>query len=362
MTKKTILTVATVALLAACTGKDPNATSIIGEIKEPLAAPQFVLISYTTHVDTIPVNDRHFTYERTTETHELATFSYHADKAAEANFVMEPGEISIVVSDGERRPKVEIAGTPANNVITEYNVYAQKVNEDLTARTQELQGMEDATERMIEETKLSEEAFQKRMDRAEEIYQENLDNPLGAYMFEVFGYSLQPDDFVEKYEAGSSYVKASPKLSRLYVLFKQMQATAPGTRMADFDAIQADGSVVKFSSFFDGKNYLLVDFWASWCPPCRGAIPFIRNVYEKYGDKGLRVLGVATRDKAEDNARAIQELGITWETIYDRDNTGATTYGVQGIPHMMLLSPEGTILERGIEVLDLEKTIQKHLD
>lgn len=91
----------------------------------------------------------------------------------------------------------------------------------------------------------------------------------------------------------------------------------------------------------------MADFWASWCPPCRKSMPLLKALYTEYNGKGLELLGLATRDKVEDSKRAIEEEQMPWPQILSETNIAAETYGVNGIPHLILFAPDGTIALRG---------------
>ena len=89
---------------------------------------------------------------------------------------------------------------------------------------------------------------------------------------------------------------------------------------------------------------MLVDFWASWCGPCRAEIPNLIKAYEQYKDKGFMVLGVAVNDKPEDTLKAIEKDGITYPQILNSEGIAASTYGFNAIPYIVLFGPDGTIL------------------
>ena len=124
--------------------------------------------------------------------------------------------------------------------------------------------------------------------------------------------------------------------------------TAEGQMFTDFTIEQPDGTKASLSDYVGKGKYVLVDFWASWCGPCRGEIPNIKELYDKYHAKGLDVLGVAVWDKPEDTQAAIKELGIVWPQIINAQQIPTELYGIQGIPHIILFAPDGTIAARDL--------------
>ena len=86
--------------------------------------------------------------------------------------------------------------------------------------------------------------------------------------------------------------------------------------------------------------------WASWCGPCKREIPNLAKLHNLYKDKGLTVLGIYVWDKIENLAPAMEAEKITWPQIIDSNETATKLYGVQGIPCIMLIGPDGKILDR----------------
>ena len=144
-------------------------------------------------------------------------------------------------------------------------------------------------------------------------------------------------------------------------------ATAEGMTYTNIKGTDIDGKPLALSDYVGKGNYVLVDFWASWCGPCRGEIPNLRKLYEKYNGKGLTILGIYVWDSIENMKTAIKEEQVAWPQIFDSEGTATGSYGVDGtgIPHLILFGPDGTILERDQNKLrgeNMIKTVGEYLE
>ena len=93
-----------------------------------------------------------------------------------------------------------------------------------------------------------------------------------------------------------------------------------------------------------------MDFWASWCGPCREKIPELIALHNSYRNEGVEVVGVSVSDKPENTLKMIERLGIPYPQIFDTSGEGAKTYGISTIPEIIIISPEGKILVRGNDI------------
>jgi len=137
-------------------------------------------------------------------------------------------------------------------------------------------------------------------------------------------------------------------------------ATAEGKMFTDFEC-EYEGKIQKLSDYVGKGKYVLVDFWASWCGPCRGEIPNLIEVYNKYKGPKFDVIGVAAWDEPEDTKQAIEEDKIPYAQIMNSQKAGTDVYGIMGIPHIILFGPDGTIMSRNLRGPQIEEAVKAAL-
>jgi len=161
---------------------------------------------------------------------------------------------------------------------------------------------------------------------------------------EIFDPSLHETDY---------YVFLSEYLER-------MKSVKIGEEFVDFELPDTAGNPMKVSDVA-GESVLLIDFWASWCGPCRRANPEVVEIYNEFHDKGFDILGVSLDNDKEKWLQAIEDDNLTWSHMSDLagwQSAGAKLYAVSSIPHTVLLDSDGTIIARNLSKEELKEKLE----
>jgi peroxiredoxin len=149
----------------------------------------------------------------------------------------------------------------------------------------------------------------------------------------------------------------------MHSILERQKEVAIGLPFKDFGLETPEGELLKISDVHQG-NVLLIDFWASWCGPCRRANPEMVELYNKYHERGLEILGVSLDQDTASWIKAIRKDGLVWNQISDVQGwncKGSKLYGVPAIPHTVLIDREGIIRGKKLHGAELEEAIEELL-
>lgn len=186
-------------------------------------------------------------------------------------------------------------------------------------------------------------------------------SPAGAHLY---GYELttSPDFYVSSF--GSILSKYQSKEYGKEVVAKIQELTFGnlgfGKPIPDFKLPKFQTNKQTGPSDFKG-NYLLIDFWASWCGPCRRENPNVKAAYQEWRSKGFEVLGVSTDRSAANWGLAIQQDEMTWHQVLDVQGEVSQQYNIQAIPTVFLVDPKGNIIAKNVRGAKLEQLLEFYL-
>ena len=275
----------------------------------------------------IPSRDGSYTFTGKIESPGMAIVA--SDRNAEnvgCFFILEPGKLTVsAVLDSFYVAN----GTKANDLFSEFMTRRYKI----TIKARETGGMvTDELMAMIEESE----------KKLKDDLMDNLDNFYGLYCLEVLADRDDPESTRIILDKFSKSIQKTDKWKELSAGVDKLMSFGVGKPYLDFTQSDPQGNPITASKVMaDPKNrYVLIDFWASWCGPCMGELPYLRDAYAKYSGKGFQILGVSLDRDRESWLKAIEDEKMTWLHVSDLNywsNEVAQLYNINSIPSNFLV-------------------------
>ncbi len=193
------------------------------------------------------------------------------------------------------------------------------------------------------------------------IVKENKDNFIPIVYISQLIYDFDYEEMKELLESDAPYLN-HPIMDRVKMQFAAYEKRMPGKMFTDLTMNDPDNNPRQFSEWCGKGNYVLVDFWASWCGPCRNEMPNVVENYKKYHSAGFDILGVSFDNKDDAWKGAIKSLGMEWPQLSDLKgwkSEGASAYGITAIPANVLLDKEGKIIAIDLRGNDLGNKLKE---
>lgn len=277
-------------------------------------------------------------------------------------FFVDGGKIQITANiDSINRAIVKAGKTQEDYVLAMSKLNAfNTIKTEMIARYQICTNNRDqeCVQKILDSAKLSEKTY---INSILNFIKKNPESNVGGYLIfsSVFDFPT-----IAIYDTLYNALSAKVKKGKFGTLAKQKVNSLKGTTIGypaiDFSQADQNGKNISLSSL-KGK-VVLVDFWASWCGPCRAENPNVVLAYKKYHNKGFEILGVSFDENKDKWLKAVEKDGLTWPQVSDLkgwQNAAGKIYGVTSIPFNLLLDKEGKILGKGLRGPELEAALVK---
>ena len=280
------------------------------------------------------------------------------------SFILENSAITVTKSTDSLAP-VKVTGSSAQDV---YMGFYDGPWKKITEKAGDIYGRLDLAEKKGKVDTATRAGFDREFSSLDTLNQAAVKAYVSKHPASVGSAAIIFDRFIsyanfpvakDLFSLLSKNVQQSAMGNQITKAFQLDAKTAKGKPAPVFSMTDTAGKVVSLADF-KGK-YVMIDFWASWCGPCRKENPNVVAAYKKYHDKGFEILGVSLDSNKESWLKAIRADGLAWTHVSDLkgwSNAAAAEYGVKAVPASFLLDPEGKVVGKDLRGEELNKTLE----
>lgn len=317
-------------------------------------------------VDSATVTNGSFSFKGEQKSPAIAILVHLNDKQSQIPpqlIALEEGDIYVTLDSVSH-----ISGTPLNDRLQMYET--KRRSYDTRIRNITNRYLKDYLSGQLSDSTfvILKKAFDKEQKGLETLTRNyilaNTDNVTSIYLFLQNSFLFSPEEQRELIAHAAPSLKKNPAVKKVSHMLDRLKNVEPGMPYIDLPLQTIEGKESSLSTYIDKGKYILLDFWASWCPPCRRQTPYLKQLFERYDKWQFSIVGISFDTNREEWKEYIQKNQIKWAQLIDQkgwESTAILTYAIQGIPHLILLGPDGKIIANNPSEKQLSNILSNQL-
>ena len=273
------------------------------------------------------------------------------------------------IEDGENGWMVIIVDSVPAHITVDFSTNKVIEGSPLNLRFNHYRLMMDSIERKMEQHEEDEDRTiydsleQKWRDAVWQSIVENFDNVIPVYGLSLNGqFCMIPLERLAECMKEEYAFAHHPDMEKVWKYYWAMQKRLPGQDYHDLELPDTTGTVHRLSEYVGHGKFVLLDFWASWCGPCIGSMPTMKDIHNAYASQGLQIIGISFDSERDKWISAIKHHELPWLHLSDLkrwESVGSDVYGVRAIPEIVLIDPGGKIIATGLREEELKAKLKE---
>lgn len=260
------------------------------------------------------------------------------------------------------------SGTPLNDRLQRYEDQRRTFDKHLQSISQLY--LKDYLAGQLNNTTFNalKQAFEKEQQGLEDLTRKyitaNTDNVTSVYLFLQNSFLFSPDEQRQLIANAATTFKKNPAIQKLSRMLSRLKNVAPEMPYTDLTLQTPEEKEVALSQYIGHGKYVLLDFWASWCPPCQRQTPYLLQLYRQYDRNRFSIVGISLDTDRNEWLDYVYDHGMEWPQLGDPkgwDSDAILSYVIQGIPHLVLIGPDGTIVANNPSQEELNSLLSSRL-
>ena len=313
--------------------------------------------------DTIVIKDGKFSLSGETDSTLLCMVYSDLHNEINCPFFLEPGNITIHLSDQPGNSRV--SGTTCNEEWQKLNDSVMVIGKEINQIAEHIYGNNLPQAEQQQGIAQIEQLNKRFADVVVKTAEKNIDNEFGYFVLTYY-----PEELIDNatrarlIKALPAEMRKRPAIQEIEKTITAAEKTGEGATINDFTQTSIDGSTMSLLEEVKKNKVTVIDFWASWCGPCRQEMPFMVEMYQQLKDRGFGIIGISLDSDRDAWLRASGQLGVSWPQMSDLkgwENAIAQHFNVTSIPHTIVVDQKGKILRRGLRGEALKSFVTEQL-